>query len=252
MIDFFLNLVKVNESVDYAAIISIIVSYFLIIWLVITVWIFNDARKRYVRFITAFLFTLFVLFFGPPALIFYIMIRPEHTLEEDYLINLALSGEKELRPIYFDGDRGFDISINLSVQPKQSPNDKHKMNMSIDWMPTKADLQKTPVPAKVVRQTEPGGIAVFFNNLGDSIKQGFNSVTSQVQSSKNKIASAMQESKEKKNDSKEESPEESVGEKKDGQTEKVDQEKKDYEDREGHKSEKRKKKKRKKRKKKRK
>lgn len=145
MIDFFLNLIKVNESVDYAMLISILVSYFFIIWFVICIWVFNDARKRYIKFITSFLFTLFVLLFGPPALIFYILVRPEHTLEEDYLINLALSGEREMKPIYFDGDSGFDISINLSVQPKNSADDKHKLNMSIDWMPQKKGLENVVI-----------------------------------------------------------------------------------------------------------
>jgi len=138
MVDFFLNLVKVNEGIDYAFWISICVAYFFIIWFIVCIWVFSDARRRYENTIHSVLFFLFTLLFGPPALIFYIMIRPEHTLEEDYLINLALSGERELKPIYFDGEHGFDIAINLSVQPKTEASDNHKMNMSIQWMPQSA------------------------------------------------------------------------------------------------------------------
>lgn len=151
MVDFFLNLIKVNEGIDYAFWISICVAYFFIIWFIVCIWVFSDARRRYESTITCVLFFIFTILFGPPALIFYIMIRPEHTLEEDYLINLALSGEKELKPIYFDGEHGFDISINLSVQPKSGAQDEHKMNMSVQWMPQ----QGTPrLQTKQIEVTE--------------------------------------------------------------------------------------------------
>jgi hypothetical protein len=142
MWDFLLNLVQVNESINYSLIISVIVSYFFFIWFVVCIWIFFDARKRYESTITPALFCVFTLTFGIPALIFYIMVRPEHTLEEDYYMNLALSGEKTLKPIYFDGDKGFDISINMAVQPKTAKDEKHKMEMQVAWIPQKFQSQK--------------------------------------------------------------------------------------------------------------
>lgn len=142
MVDFLLNLVNVNENVDYSLIIAVIISYFLFIWFIICIWVFFDGQRRFKSIITSILFSLFSLLFGPPALIFYIMVRPEHTAEEDYYINLALSGEKELKPICFDGDKGFEISINLSVQPKESVNDKHKMMMQVAWMPQKISQKR--------------------------------------------------------------------------------------------------------------
>lgn len=156
MLDFFLNLIEVNESVNYALIISVIVSYFLVIWFIVSIWVFFDARKRYPLLITSTLFALFTVLFGPPALIFYIMVRPEHTLEEDYYMSFALSGEKEARPIYFDGNRGFDISINLSLQPKESDKDKHKMRMNVEWAPWQGQSYKvTPkVTAQRVKEHE--------------------------------------------------------------------------------------------------
>ncbi|MFC1780194.1 hypothetical protein ACFLY9_00660 [Patescibacteria group bacterium] len=141
MWDFLLNLVQVNESINYSLIISVIVSYFFFIWFVVCIWIFFDARKRYESTITPALFCVFILIFGIPALIFYIMIRPEHTLEEDYYMNLALSGEKALKPICFDGDKGFDISINMAVQPKTEKDGKHKMEMQVAWIPQKFQSQ---------------------------------------------------------------------------------------------------------------
>lgn len=135
MWDFFLDLINVNENLDYSLLVSIVVGYFFIIWFIISLWVFFDARKRHSSVMLCILYWFFVFIFGPPALIFYIMIRPEHTLEEDYLMNMALSGEKDVRPIYFDGEKGFDISINLSVQPKEDADGKHKMNMNVEWFP---------------------------------------------------------------------------------------------------------------------
>jgi len=142
MLDFFLDLIQVNEKIDYAMLVSIIITYLFIIWFVVSIWVFADARKRYSSIITPFLFTIFIIFFGPPALIFYILIRPEHTLEEDYYMSMAMSGGKESRPIQFNGDDGFDIAINLSVKPKQSQEKSHQMLVDVEWNPQPIDRKK--------------------------------------------------------------------------------------------------------------
>lgn len=133
--NFVLDLLKVNEGLNYGLIAAIILSYLFFIWFIVSLWVFVDARKRYKHLATPFLFMILSLFLGLPFLIFYIMARPEHTLEEDYYVNLALSGEKELKPIVFDGEKGFEISLNLSVQPRQTAEGKHTMAMSVEWMP---------------------------------------------------------------------------------------------------------------------
>jgi len=135
MADFLLGFIQVNEEINYSLIISLIAGYLFTIWIIICLWVFSDTRKRYKHFIVQFGITFLVFLLGLPFLIFYIIIRPEHTLEEDYYINMALSGEKDLKPIEFDGNRGFDISFNISVSPKETPDGKHSMNMGISWMP---------------------------------------------------------------------------------------------------------------------
>lgn len=167
--EFFLNLLEVNEGVNYALIIALVVGYVFFTWFVVTVWVFYDARKRYEGVFFALFFSLFILPLNVPGLICYILIRPEHTLEEDYYINLALGGERELRPIYFDGDKGFDISLNLSVQPKQAEEDKHKMVMNVEWLP-----QRLPIS----RREKPSGSRVSFSKY----KRMANSLVSRVAS----------------------------------------------------------------------
>ncbi|MBN2015714.1 hypothetical protein JW766_02685 [Candidatus Dojkabacteria bacterium] len=147
MWDFLLDLVQANESVNYAFILAVVASYVFLIWFVICIWVFFDARKRFRSVITSILLSVFSLLFGPPALIFYIMIRPEHTLEEEYYMNLALTGERETRPIYFEGEQGFEIAFSVSVQPKSVEGGKHEMMMNVSWMPQKTE--KIEVRAEV-------------------------------------------------------------------------------------------------------
>ncbi len=166
MWEFLLNLLKVNEEINYSLIVAIVFSYFFLIWLVICIWVYFDARKRYVSGITCVCFALFVLVFGPPALMFYIMIRPEHTIEEEYYINLALSGEKESKPIYFDGDKGFDISINLSVQPRENDKGQHRMDMRVEWYPhPEKKVQKINKPFENMLKKYIGEISRLFGNF---------------------------------------------------------------------------------------
>lgn len=157
MADYILDLLNANETINYSIILSFIAAYIIFMWFIVSIWLFTDAKKRYQSSIQPLLFAFFILFFGPPALIFYIMIRPEHTLDEDYFINLALSGEKQSRPIYFDGDKGFDISINLSVQPRESSDDnKHKMNVEVSWMPKDKSRLESRNNVKVKRSSIVG------------------------------------------------------------------------------------------------
>ena len=169
--DFFLDLVKVNEEINYGMIAAIIFSYLFAIWFVISLWVFFDAKKRYSNIVTPILFTLIIIFLGPPFLVVYILIRPEHTLEEDYFINLALSGEKDMKPIIFEGEKGFDLTLNLSVQPRQTADGKHEMALQVGWMPT--DLKKT---SNKIKKAGPGKITSFFYAFGQTMSRSIKSI----------------------------------------------------------------------------
>jgi len=174
MADYVLDLLNANESVNYSLILSFIAAYIIFLWFIVSVWSFFDAKKRYQSILQPIFFTIFVLLFGPPALIFYIMIRPEHTLDEDYYVNLALSGEKQARPIYFSGDKGFDINLNLSVQPKDiSENGQHKMNVEVSWIPKNGGVKSI-----VTSNKEPvfGGLSRKLKVFGDKISKALKGV----------------------------------------------------------------------------
>jgi len=188
MWNFLLNLVQVNEEINYSLIISIVASYLLLMWFVVCIWVFFDAKKRYESITSHLFFFLFVLLFGIPALIFYIMIRPEHTLEEDYYMNLALSGEKEVAPIFFDGENGFDISINLSIDPKKEKSDKHKMVMDFEWTPRKMVKKPGKKSPKVTGLLGSFGksIKYQFDALSGTVRKGVSAVQSRTKNRKMK------------------------------------------------------------------
>ncbi len=188
MADYILDLLNANETVNYSLILSFVAAYIIFMWFIVSIWLLTDARKRYKSGIQPILYAIFVLFFGPPALIFYIMIRPEHTLDEDYYINLALSGEKQSRPIYFDGERGFDINVNLSVQPKETSEDnKHKMNVEVSWMPKEDKTLVSSKPVKV-KSSSVVGLKKKLRSLSEEISKTVASIfTSNENNSKPKI-----------------------------------------------------------------
>ena len=165
MADYILDLLNANETVDYSFILSAAAAYVLFMWLIVCIWVFFDAKKRYKSILMPFQFTVFSLLFNLPALIFYIIIRPEHTLDEDYLLNLALSGEKQSKPIFFEGDKGFDISINLSVQPKENSDNKHKMDVDVSWMPKAVSSKSEVIEAKKTTKS------IKFESLGEQVNR---------------------------------------------------------------------------------
>lgn len=173
MWDFLLDLVRVNEEINYSLIISVVVGYLFFVWFIICVWVYFDARKRFVSNFTSIAFAFFSLIFGPPALIFYIMVRPEHTLEEDYLMNMALSGEKQAKPIYFEGNKGFDITFNLSVKPKAKKDGKHKMDMMVEWYPTDEEFESKKPDKK-------NNAEKFFVKIGNFIRHTKESIDKKI------------------------------------------------------------------------
>ncbi len=58
--------------------------FVLLLWLSVVVWTFQDVRRRTGSFLARFLATLFVLLFFLAGLVIYLILRPRHTLEEEY------------------------------------------------------------------------------------------------------------------------------------------------------------------------
>lgn len=202
MIDFLLSLIEQNEAINYKLIVSVVLGYVLFLWFIVCIWVFFDAKKRYSSIYSSFFFMIFVLIFGIPAILFYILIRPEHTLEEEYYINLALSGEKELKPILFDGDRGFDISINFSVQPKENENDKHKMMMNVEWMPSRKGSFEFKKSEELIKKGKKLEISKFRDKIISNLNRKIKSLKARINEIEEKRKQKKDELKKKKEEEK--------------------------------------------------
>ena len=145
MNEFILSLIDTNQGINYNLVIIGVLAYLAILWIAICIWVYTDARKRYESIIYPIIIFLFVLVFNIPALIFYVMIRPDFTFEEEELLEAAVYNRKKLEPIIFSGTEGFDISLNLRVIPRRNEDgqSKHEMDLDVSWIPTTRAPEET-------------------------------------------------------------------------------------------------------------
>lgn len=130
--EFILKQIEENQNRDWDSIFKALGIFLALFWVFICIWVYFDVRSRYKRRITAVLVTLFVLIFNIPALIIYVVLRPEHTREEIKLIQSA-----QLFPISFDPKilgnslTPLKLSFTLDVSPDPDGKNPPKINVSM-------------------------------------------------------------------------------------------------------------------------
>jgi len=130
--EFILKQIQDNQNRDWDSIFKALGIFLLLFWICICIWVYFDVRTRYKRRITAILVTLFVLIFNIPALIIYVVLRPEHTKEEIQLIKSA-----GMFPISFDpkilgnSTTPLKLSFTLDVTPDPEGKNTPKINVTM-------------------------------------------------------------------------------------------------------------------------
>jgi len=130
--EFILKQIQDNQNRDWDSIFKALGIFLLLFWICICIWVYFDVRTRYKRRITALLVTLFVLIFNIPALIIYVVLRPEHTKEEIQLIKSA-----GFFPISFDpkilgnSTTPLKLSFTLDVTPDPEAKTTPKINVTM-------------------------------------------------------------------------------------------------------------------------
>lgn len=124
--------------------------YILILWLMFSFWVYVDARKRYKKTSIGIVFFFVVFIFNFPALIFYLVTRPED--ENDFLFfpsdNLSNRGVN-VPVVNFVGQDG---KVNFSLELKiNNPEVAHSADMSVDvnWKSENKDFVKQEEPKEV-------------------------------------------------------------------------------------------------------
>ncbi len=75
------QLLEFNQY-NLPAITAVIGGYLLFLWLAVLAWVLKDITTRTQNFLTIFFFLTFILIGNVPALVIYLLLRPEKTLEE--------------------------------------------------------------------------------------------------------------------------------------------------------------------------
>lgn len=130
--DFIVDFLQLNEEIPFQTIGLGILIYLFALWVVISIWVYFDAQKRYDSQITAFLFALLVLLLNFPMLIFYFAIRPDITFED---FDDWEAGGVNVPIVNFMGKQGIEMSFELRINPKKlrDINKSPDMNIEIGW-----------------------------------------------------------------------------------------------------------------------
>jgi hypothetical protein len=125
------DIVEGNSEINWSLIIILIGLYFISLWLVISIWVYYDAHKRYEGYVTPVLFGFLVFFLNFPMLIFYFTVRPDLTFEE---FDDWEAGGVNVPIVNFMGKDGIEMSFEMRINPRRlRDEEKPDMNIEIGW-----------------------------------------------------------------------------------------------------------------------
>lgn len=127
MVNFILELISFNEGIDYSVVTKIVVIYLILLWVFVSVWVFNDAKVRFNNIFVAGCLALLNLLLSFPFLLIYLLIRPSHRDEWDEVsdggINIPVAN--------FTGKDGVVISLQLKIDSKKILDEKIDYNLDV-------------------------------------------------------------------------------------------------------------------------
>ncbi len=142
MIDIILELIDFNESVDYSVVTKIVLAYLVLLWIFVSIWVFNDAKYRFNNMIIAILLGILNLVLSFPFLLIYLLVRPSHRDDDD---DFSEEGGVNIPIVNFTKDDGVVISLQLKIDSKKIVEDK--IDYKLDVALTKDD--NTVIPGRV-------------------------------------------------------------------------------------------------------
>ncbi len=181
-------------SIDFQKILIFVVIYLLVLWILICVWVYNDAKKRFKTMQLALIFFLLVLFLNFPALIFYLIVRPEAEDEHVFYMHsdeeTSSLGGVNVPIVNFIGEDGFKISLQLKVANPRAEKDSN-LDINLDWKSNDENMKVTekPQPAAVkveetvvVKETSEAkpGFTAKIRNAQNSAKNKFKGAKTKV------------------------------------------------------------------------
>ncbi len=127
MVNFILELISFNEGIDYSVVTKIVVVYLVLLWVFVSVWVFNDAKSRFNNLLVAAILALLNLVLSFPLLLIYLLIRPSHRDEWDD----SPEGGINIPVANFTGKDGVVISLQLKIDTKRILDEKIDYNLDV-------------------------------------------------------------------------------------------------------------------------
>ncbi|MBW7953215.1 hypothetical protein H3C67_00295 [Candidatus Dojkabacteria bacterium] len=141
MVEALLQFLDLNSDVPYQdLIIPAVFLYLAILWLVVSMWVYADAQKRFKRRWVSIVIAVANFLLQFPFLFVYLLIRPA-TIEdfEDWI-----DGGVNVPIVNFTGENGVVMSFELKINPKRIASDNDS-EMKIDVSFLSDDSQKQVV-----------------------------------------------------------------------------------------------------------
>ncbi len=127
--DFIVDSINFNNQISFLQILYFFLTYLLLFWISIVLWVFQDAISRYDTKSQAVIISVLVFFGFFPGLIFYLAIRPQ--FRDDHGDHFD-HGMVEVPIVKFVGDDGVAMSFNLQINEKAKASSD--MNINVDWV----------------------------------------------------------------------------------------------------------------------
>lgn len=218
--DFIVEFLQLNEEFPFQSVIIGIGIYLLSLWVVISIWVYYDANKRYDNNLTSMLFAFLVFFLNFPMLIFYFAVRPDIIFED---FDDWEAGGVNVPIVNFMGKQGIEMSFELRINPKRLRDSQKRpdMNIQIGWdnddekfkLIDRDELAKEIIESEKTKKTKKSKdvkktkmvLMTNFDEVSGKVKKKVFELSSKVSEMTGKIRKKMQnssDSKESKKDTK--------------------------------------------------
>jgi hypothetical protein len=132
------DILNLNEKMNFQVILTCLLIYLIIFWGAIATWVYFDARKRYDSKYLAFSITAAVFLFSFPALILYLVLRKEsaefHEEHPHYDIESINIPTIPVADLMDNGEIKF--KLELSIVPVNSINSTVAQNTDLNEVKT--------------------------------------------------------------------------------------------------------------------
>ncbi len=163
--------------VDYQSLLTLVAFYLVALWLMFCFWVVVDARKRYHNVLVAVMMGLLVFVFSFPALIFYLIIRPEEETQDVVYSGAAMVAGANVPMVNFVGPDG-EVQMSLNLHIHRQLDTAADMDIHVDLQGQQqvgrpSGLRRAQVAAEV--KESQGGVS-FVSRLREKAKSSMDKV----------------------------------------------------------------------------